>query len=351
MNREVTMLATYNLELEKLKKQGITGVAAEEQAANQAIYVNELTNGGISAAAAPRFAQNPLGKIVFMYKRYGVSMYYMMFKTFKQATQGDTPEERKAAWRQLGGIVGMSGLMAGAQGIPMYGALSLLYSMFCDDDDEDLDTVTRKALGEFVYKGPVEYATNLAIAGRITLNDLILRDSKGGSGSATFSQQLLQALGGPVVGVADRISRGYSKMNEGHTWRAMEDLLPSAISNAFKGVRYATEGTTTLRGDPITGDVSVYNAVAQTLGFAPADYTRQLEINATEKGIDKTLSEKSSKLKQKYYMAKRNGDIEGMADVKDKMLEMGEKHPDINFLLNNIEYWSEYQGIKKEYSE
>jgi hypothetical protein len=88
-------MATYNLELERLKKQGITGVAAEEQAANQAIYVNELTNGGVSAAAAPRFAQNPLGKIVFMYKRYGVSMYYMMFKTFKQATQGDTPEERK----------------------------------------------------------------------------------------------------------------------------------------------------------------------------------------------------------------------------------------------------------------
>jgi hypothetical protein len=354
MNREVTMLATYNLEMERLKKPSKADVesiealrqemndsraegtpefntkdATEALAANQAIYVNELTNGGVSAAAAPRFAQNPLGKIIFMYKRYGVSMYYMMFKTFKQATQGNTPEERQAAWRQLGGIVGMSGLMAGAQGIPMYGALSLLYSMFCDEDDEDLDTVTRKALGEFVYKGPLEYATNLAIAGRITLNDLILRDSKGGAGSATFSQQLLQALGGPVVGVADRISRGYSKLNEGHTMRAMEDLFPSAIANGFKGVRYLTEGTTTLRGDPITGDVSVYNAMAQALGFAPADYTRQLEINATEKGIDKTLQERSHKLKQKYYMAKRNGDTEGMADVKDKMLEMGEKHPEL----------------------
>ena len=153
-------------------------------------------------------------------------------------------------------------------------------------------------------------------------------------GSATFSQQLLQALGGPVVGVADRISRGYSKMNEGHTMRAMEDLLPSAIANGFKGIRYATEGTTTLRGDPITGDVSVYNAVAQALGFAPADYTRQLEINATEKGIDKNLMEKSTKLKQKYYMAKRNGDTDGMADVKDEMLEIGTKHPELG--INGI---------------
>jgi hypothetical protein len=333
MNREVTLVAAYNLEMDrlasKIKNKEMTQQEAETQAANSAMYVNELTNGGISAAAAPRFAQSSLGKVIFMYKRYGVSMYYMMFKTFKEATQGNTPEERKAAWKQLGGIVGMSGLMAGAQGIPMYGALSLLYAMFCDDDDEDLDTVTRKTLGEFVYKGPVEYATNLAIAGRITLNDLILRDTKGGSGAATFSQQLLQALGGPVIGVSDRITRGYSKINEGNFMRGLEDLMPSAISNAFKGVRYATEGTTTLRGDPITGDVSAYNAAAQMLGFAPADYTRQLEINATEKGIDKTLSERSTKLKQKYYMAKRNGDTDGMTDVRDKLLEMGAKHPEL----------------------
>ena len=329
MNREVTLVAAYNLELDRLKKQGITGVEAETKAATEAMYVNELTNGGISAAAAPRFAQNPIGKMVFMFKRYGVSMYYMMFKTFKEATQGNTPEERKAAWKQLGGIAGMSALMAGAQGIPMYGAFSLLYAMFCDDDDEDFDTVTRKYLGEFLYKGPVEYATNLAIAGRITLNDLIVRDAKGGSSAGTFSQQLFQALGGPVVGVADRIDRGFSKINEGNFWRGMEDLLPSAIANGLKGVRYATEGTTTLRGDPITGDVSAYNVVAQMLGFAPADYTRQLEINSAEKGIDKNLSERSSKLKQKYYTAKRNGDTDSMADIKEKMLEIGAKHPEL----------------------
>ena len=212
----------------------------------------------------------------------------------------------------------------------------MLYAMFCDDDDEDFDTVTRKHLGEFLYKGPVEYATNLAIANRITLNDLIIRDTKGGSSAGTFSQQLFQALGGPVVGVADRIQRGYSKMNEGHTMRAMEDLLPSALANGFKGIRYATEGTTTLRGDPITGDVGAYNAIAQVLGFAPADYTRQLEINATEKGIDKTLSERSTKLKQRYYMAKRNGDADGMANVKDKLLEMGAKHPELGINPGNV---------------
>jgi hypothetical protein len=149
MNREVTMVATYNLELDRLMKDKPRGLneadskafdtQAETQAANTAIYTTELTNGGISAASAPRIAQSSLGKILFMYKRYGISMYYMLFKAAKEALKGETPEIRKAAWRQIGGIVGMSALMAGAQGIPMFGALSMLYSLFCDEDDEDFE--------------------------------------------------------------------------------------------------------------------------------------------------------------------------------------------------------------------
>jgi hypothetical protein len=341
MNREVTMMATYDLEMQKLAndiaKGKITQEAAELQAANKAIYTAELTNGGISAASAPRIAQNPLGKLLFMYKRYGVSMYYMMFKTAKQAfNETLPPEERKAAWRQLGGIFGMSALMAGAQGIPLFGLASMIYSMFCDDDDDDLDTATRKYLGEFLYKGPIEYMTNLSIASRITLNDLIIRDTKGGSSAGTFSQQIAQAMGGPALGVADRIQRGLSKIAEGHLERGMEDILPSFLGNLLKAYRYNAEGTQTLRGDPITGDVSAWNVGAQALGFAPADYTRQLEINAKEKGVDKYVNEKASKLKQKYYLAGRVGDYEGRQEFKDELLELGAKHPRLGINTGTI---------------
>ncbi len=341
MNREVTMMATYDLEMQKLandiSKGKITQEAAELQAANKAIYTAELTNGGISAASAPRIAQNPLGKILFMYKRYGVSMYYMMFKTYKEATsQNLSPEERKAAWRQLGGIVGMSAIMAGAQGIPLFGLASMVYSLFSDEDDDDLDTATRKYLGEFLYKGPIEYMTNLSIAGRITLNDLIVRDTKGGSSASTFSEQVIQAMGGPVVGVGDRISRGLSKIAEGNFQRGVEDILPSFLSNPLKGYRYAVDGTQTLRGDPITGDVSAWNIGAQAFGFAPADYTKQLEINAQLKGVDKYVNERATKLKQKYYLAGRVGDYEGREEFKQDLLDLGAKHPGLGINAGTI---------------
>jgi hypothetical protein len=335
MNREVTLVSAYNLELDRLKKQGVTGPEAEAQAAQTAIYTTELTNGGISAAAAPRIAQNSIGKVFFMYKRYGISMYYMMFKTAKEALKGETPEVRQAAMKQLGGIVGMSALMAGAQGIPMFGALSLVYSLFTDEDEDDLNAVTQKALGDFLYKGPVEYLTNLSIAGRITLNDLIIRDAPQ-SNASTFTQQIIQAIGGPVFGVVDRISRGYSKINEGNFERGIEDLLPSAASNGLKALRYGSEGTKTLRGDPITGEVSLFNLFGQAIGFAPADYTRQVEINAREKGIDKAISTQASKQKQKYYMAKREGDVEGMEEAREKLLEIGAKHPGLEINPGNV---------------
>jgi len=327
MNREVTMLAAYNLELAKLNKQGIKGEAAEEQAANHAVYTAQLLNGSTSASAAPRVAQSGLGKLMFMYKSYGVTQYYMLMKAFREATNGETPEMKKAAWRQLGGIVGMTALMAGAQGLPMFGAAAMVYSLFCDDDDDDLDTVTRKHLGEFLYKGPLEYFTNLSIAGRIGLSDLIVRDNKTGGSGTTFKDQILEAIGGPVLSIGERIDRGMSKISEGNVERGLEDLVPSLPSNILKGGRYFFEGANTLRGDPITGEISAWNALAQSFGFAPADYTRQLEINAKEKGIDKAISTKASKLKARYYLAMRKGDTEGANADRDALLKLGEKHP------------------------
>lgn len=332
MNREVTMMATYDLEMQRLQKEVRSGkmsqAEAEEIAAEEAVRTVELTNGSIAAAAAPRIAQSSLGKLLFMYKRYGVSMYYMLFKTFKQAIDKSLPEaERKAAWKQLGGIYGMSALMAGAQGLPLFGAASMVYALFSDDDDDDLGTATRKYIGDFAYKGPVESMTNLAISGRISLNDLIVRDTKQGSEATTFSQQIAQALGGPALGIADRMQRGLSKIAEGHVERGVEDMLPAFMANMLKATRYASQGTQTLRGDPITGDVGAWNIGAQALGFAPADYTRQLEMNDRMKGMHDRTVKDASNLKRRYYVASRVGDTEGMQDAKQGLLELGAKHP------------------------
>ena len=181
-----------------------------------------------------------------MFKRYGVSMYYLLFKTAREALKGETPEIRKAAMSQLAGIYGTAALFAGIQGLPMFGIAAMVYNMFADDDEDDFETATRKYLGELPYKGLLNYVTNVEVASRTGLSDLIIRDF-GKQDSQTIALTMMEMLGGPVFGVASRVERGLDMIRDGNVQRGIENISPSSLSNTLKGIRYSTEGTTTLR--------------------------------------------------------------------------------------------------------
>lgn len=347
MNRQVTLIAAYNLELDRLNKKGakledgslassLTEKEREQYAARQAIYMAEMTNGGTSAASAPRIAQGPVGKVLFMFKRYGVSMYYMLYKMTNEALQQQDPAVRKQALKQLAGIYGSAAIFSGLQGLPLFGALSMIYNMFADDDDEDFGTVVRGYAGEVAYKGLVNELTGLDIASRVGLGDLIFRDNKMSSGSASFAETALETLGGPAYGIASKIERGMGLIRDGHTERGIEAMVPSGIGNVMRGIRYATEGANTLRGDPITGDIGPWNSFAQVFGFAPADYTKQLEINARLKSIDKKVNTDKTKFLSQYNVAMRNYDFDGAMEAREKLEALYTKHPGLGSVDKSI---------------
>ena len=335
MNRQVTLIAAYNLELAKLNKKGITGAVAEEQAANHAIYVADTTQGGTSAASAPRFAQGAMGRVMFMFKRYGISMMYLQAKTIKAALSNEPPEVKAAARKQLAGIYGMAALFAGAQGVPLFGIAAFIYNLFADDDDDDLETATRKYMGEMLTYGPLSYYTNIDFSGRVSMTDLLIRDMRIGD-KPDFVTGILTALGGPIVGVASKMERGLGLMQEGHIERGVEQILPTAIGNMVKATRLYGEGANTLRGDPITGDVNAWNVGAQFFGFSPADYQRQLEINNINKGIDKYVNTQKTSLLRRYYIADRTGDMDARQEVRDELQSLFEKHPALGSLSQVI---------------
>jgi hypothetical protein len=330
MNRQVALIAAYELELQKLigagKKLDTATEKQQQAAADYAVYVTELTNGGTAAAAAPRIAQGPLGKVLFMYKRYGVSMYYMLFKTARDALKDQDPEVRKAAMKQIAGIYGSAALIAGASGVPMFGIAAMVYNIFKGDDDDDMDTAARKWMGELYYSGLGNAVFGVEIANRVGLSDLLFRDTTT-KPSDSVMLSLMEQAGGPVLGVASRIERGLKLINEGYTQRGIEQMLPSAMGNMLKSMRFGTEGANTLRGDPITGEIGPWNTFAQFFGFAPAEYTRQLEINSSLKNIERKTMEDRTKLLRNFYIATRNGDAQERASVLQKMLDFNKKHP------------------------
>jgi hypothetical protein len=103
-------------------------------------------------------------------------------------------------------------------------------------------------------------------------------------------------------------------------------MLPVGLRNILKGVRYATEGANTLRGDPVMGDINGYNAMMQVLGFAPADLLAKYEDNAYAKKVSDATIGQSKKLLKQYYVADRLGDYDRADMLRDKLFELSDKH-------------------------
>ncbi len=339
MNRQVTAIAAYKLRLEEMKaKKGSLTQADRQEAAEFAVSATELTNSGALLTTAPRFSQkSTLRNIMFMYKRFGVSMLYHQLKMANEALRSTDKETRRIAKRQVIGLYGSAAVFAGLQGVPMYGLVRTIANlMFVDDDEEDFDTQMLKFVGEPMFSGAINAITGTDVAARIGMTNLVFR-SQPNQEQDSAVLYAMELLGGPVLGTASRVEDGVKLIQDGEIGRGFERMLPAFASSVMRGARYAEEGTTTLRGDPISGEVSPQHYMAQMLGFAPADYTRQLEINAVNKKIDRNVNEKRTTLLRRYYVALRNYDTETMQDVMTEILELNKDHPNAAINYQTIE--------------
>ena len=332
MNREVTAVAAFDLEMERLKNKGVKEAEAIPQAIEKAIRMVEFTHGAGHTESGPSIGHSDIGKVLTVFKRFGFTMYYMLFDTIRRSfpiskdMSADEKEAMNAARRQLVGVYGMAGMFAGVKGMPLYWVAEMAYNALQDDDDEDFDTVMRKFLGDLIFKGPVNYFTNLAIADRVGWTDLIYRENKGGKADASALSQITEAILGAPYSVINSIYRGKELIGEGQFERGVEAMLPIALRNILKGVRYATEGANTLRGDPVMGDINGYNAMMQVLGFAPADLLTKYEDNAYAKKFQDATVGQGKKLLKQYYIADRLGDYDRADMLRDKLFALSDKH-------------------------
>jgi hypothetical protein len=344
-NRETTFIAAYILEAQKiLSSKGQLTDADIDAAAQKAIETTEFTLGSTAAAGRPVWAQSGVGNVLFLFKRFAIAKYYMMYKLGHESigttntskimqelgvTEAEAQEiaaQRKIARAGLRNFLASTGIMAGLGGMPMMGAFGVIYNMFADEDEDDFEAATRKLVGEGIYGGLANEILGVDVANRISMNSLLYRApiiEKDQSPLWT----LIEQLGGPVIGVTNSILRGapeiYNGLVEGDmstAKRGVEAVSPSALRNTFKGWRFYTEGATTRRGDPITEDINAYNSTMQALGFAPQAYIQQLEFNKNARRRNEAVNSKRTKLLRRRNMAMREGDYEELQNV-DALIE------------------------------
>jgi len=341
-NRQVALVAAYNLELARLRnkpteaERGLTEAQRRTRAAERAVYQATETGGGSTLATAPRWAQKGIGRVAMMFKNYGLSMFYLQMKLAKQLTIGSndpdfTPEDRRVAFKQLVGLQLSSFALAGIAGMPLYGLVSTVADAFLGDDEEDADMLTRRYLGEGLYKGFLSEITGLDISSRIGLTGLLIRENRYNT-DPSAEETLVANLGGPAWSTATQLGRGVSEFynamtgEEGDMVRGIENMVPAAVRNFIKAGRYLSDGASieTRRKDVITGDLGASDLLGQMLGFTPTKATLQQDINQLKVKISNAVSKKRSDLSKLYYIALREGDIEGAREVLEDIRAFNE---------------------------
>ena len=352
-NRQVTMVAAYNMALERISSENPKMSLAERQnmAAREALHDTQEYNGGSTLETAPRIAQENLLRVAMMYKTYGLRMYYTMLKTGKMfmdntfAKDAEGKKLRAIATKQMLGILGSSLFFAGIHGIPLYGAVQLLADLFLlGDDEDDFNTIVRDYVGEGWYKGAFnqvldELGVGADVASRVRLTGLLLQENRYNTDPSP-EEFIGYYLGGPALSVAKRFGRGMQDLLNGQTQRGIESLLPTGFSNAYKASpfgRYQQDGGIyTRRVDPIYDDMTSGELFAQFLGFAPAEYVRIQEESQRIKRIDNALGTERSDLTRRYYIAARTGDFAEIMEIEREIAAFNAAHPSFEISNDSI---------------
>jgi len=368
-NRQVTALAAIRLAREinaqevaagRVRKYGdgeIIGLARDLVDQIHFEYASETK---------PRFMRGPIGQVVLQFKNYAQQMTYLLVDTFNKAflsnkdlellrlktlDKGLSEEERadakriyndalmlrKEARKKFTGIMGMTALFAGYEGLPLYWVIEGVMNTLFGDDDEpyDFSLEMKVAMAELfgdnfaraMSRGPMSELLQIDLASRTSLNGIWFRDDATAKDEEEWVKNMVIDLLGPSVGIVVNTGDAIKKINEGHYARGMEAMMPPILKDFFKAYRFSTEGATTLRGDPIVADVGLFGIFAQAVGFTPQDVARSYEAMGEIKGIEKALDMRRSRLLGKLWLAQQSGDYEAFADLGDEIVKFNAANP------------------------
>jgi hypothetical protein len=348
-NRDVALLASYELNRNKLAKEGMTGDALHDEAykrAKQTVY--DAIGSGMSGAGA-NLAKQPLGKLMLTFKHFALNREYLLYRSFKDAAKGASPDARNAALRQLVGFYAMAGVFAGVQGMPLVGWGELLAQLCNDvtggDDSFDATEYVKQSVGMLAYKGPVNYYLNLNLSDRAGWDNMIWRDDPKRRSDIGFLPFATERLLGPTYTLATQnIPQAWDHFKNGRLERGLETILPLSASNVLKGIRYGMEGATTKDGIPIKKDINAYNASMQILGFSPADLAEIQKENSNRIGAEKKIYDSRRTLLTQATLAHMSGDQEGFNEIMHDIGKFSARYP--GAAINGQELGNE---IKKHY--
>lgn len=316
MNREVTLIAAFNLEL---KSNG----GNVQEAIQYAIDTTGDVHGSTVSDVAPTAFQNDIGRVAFIFKGFAQAQLFLQYKLLRQVLKGETPEMKKIAATQFLAISAMAFLIAGLQGMPFYGLYSVLAGLFEQflgdpDNPRNPDYATREAVTSSAYDGFLSNVFGIDLASRAGFSNLLWRDDDkrvDEIGPVLFAAE---QLFGASYGVVTSMARGVKDFKEGHLDRAAEEFAPAAARNVMKAFRYAKDGLVNRKGEVLVKDFSAWNIFMQGIGFTPLEVAQKQKAAAAAAEEKSSIEQRRQNIMNELYLARLFKDKEAYNDAIKK---------------------------------
>ena len=159
----------------------------------------------------------------------------------------------------------------------------------------------------------------------------------------------IEQAAGPAYGAFRNAERGLKLIQEGEWERGMEALSPSFVRNGLKAFRLGTDGALTKDGIPITKDIGAYNTFMQIFGFNPAQLAEAQARAGAEKRAEKAIMDRRAALLEKAYMARQEGDNDGLQDVMNAISKFNSKNPEVAVTAKTLK--NSYQTRQKHIAQ
>ncbi|EHE0023286.1 PLxRFG domain-containing protein [Vibrio cholerae] len=319
-NREVTYIAAYRL---AMKKHG-----DHEKAIADAIKDTWDSHFDYSSINRARFMQSDMAAVALQFKQYSQNMTYYLWANLAKALNGETPEVKSIARKQLLGTLASTFFIGGAGALPLWAittAIEAAQEIVGDDDEPfDAETELKRMLAEAFGKenaALIWHGALPSISGRISLNDLWVRSiNRDVDGGAAYMEYMKQALGPVIGGIGVSWAQGLADISNDQFARGIERIPPKAIKDVLKTARYINEGgVTTKNSDEIVSDLTAFELLGQASGFAIGRANLQYDENNAIKNYETFIVKRRQSLMNAYYTAYRLKDGEAMKAMMVKI--------------------------------
>lgn len=322
-NRGATLLASYDL----ARAQGKSHEEAYKAAVDD-VYASQFD---YSSGNRPRIMQGNVARVVLLFRQYSQNMIYTLTRNAIKAAKGD-----KVAQRTLAGLLVSHALGAGVLGLPVVGLLLSAASAIGSDDDEPWDAkiALRNYTADMIGQKPAEVLmhglsrlTPWDLSGRIGLDKLLLPDIQEGLEGQRAAEAWAMAALGPVAGIGAGVAKGMADIGKGEYQRGLENMMPVALRNPIKALRFAQEGVQDKTGVAILDETTPLEEIGQALGFSPSRSREAFEGKAAIYSADKALQARRQSLMTQYAQARQAGDDEGAKEIREDINAFNLKNP------------------------